>query len=103
MSKTVKIVSLKDASSEVTNRWLWDQCKDAADDWNRQQNRDVWASLYLWYRRGALAVAPEKPIGEGWELAIGERIPVSQTAEQCKFWIYNRSTRLCVLPEEFVI
>lgn len=54
--------------------------------------------LYLWFKRGALAVAADKP--EGFELGHAERLPTDRTEHQLYGWIHDKAARLACLPSE---
>jgi hypothetical protein len=69
--------------------------------------RDGWEALmqtgytlepvYLWFRRGGLRIAAEKP-GDEWQLGCAERVPMSLCREQLYPWLAARCGRLECLP-----
>lgn len=88
----------------MPNPWdsfLEEQATNAAQDWFRQQCRNPYAHLHLYFRpsdgpqAGALVVAEQAP--EGCELATGERISPAWTKEQARSWIYCQTRRLPIL------
>ena len=84
-------------SAEDCNIWLWEQARKAAKEWNIQQCLNVYADLYLYFRRGCLTVAETCP--EGFTLGHSKRIGPSGTAEQVMHWIHNEARHLPCLPE----
>lgn len=81
---------------EYDPQWLWNESAKAADEWYRLQCRDIYASLYLYYRRGELRIAGDCP--PGFELGSGRRIGPGSTKDMVKQWIYETSRRLPCLP-----
>lgn len=77
--------------------WLWDQSLKASKEWNIAQTRDIFASLYLYHKRGELTVSRDAPTG--FELSTGERLGQSGTTEQMMHKIYTIARRLPCLPE----
>lgn len=83
---------------EESDKWLWDQCRECAASWFRQQTQDRFAMLYVYFKPGAIAVWTDLPHGEGWELGTGLRVNPMWTPEQVKFWIYGQARKWNCLP-----
>lgn len=88
-------------TTEEIERWLWDQAQAAAELWNREQRRDMFASLYLYHKPGNLTVCGNT-VPDGFELADGRRLCPSGTIEQIRNRIYEVSRRLPILTPEMV-
>jgi len=85
------------------SKWLGQEVYRAASAAHLSMMRSsatvgVTLELWLYYKRGELRFAPDKP--EGFELGCPERAPTHLTAEQFVAWTLARSTRLPCLPEE---
>jgi hypothetical protein len=87
---------MKTTTNEIQN-FLWSQAAMAARLWFLLQSADNYAGLYLWFKRGEVTVAAEKP--DGFELATGERLSPAATEEQMKFRIVLILNKLPILPE----
>ena len=78
--------------------WLWDQSATAAGQAYQGYILDIYNLHYLFYRRGGLCAAPDRP--EGWTLGETEHIPRSLDQPQLTQWIWERAWYLPCLPKE---
>lgn len=79
-----------------TDQWLWDQAAKAAEEWWAIQCRDMYAAVYLYYKRGELTCAKECPAG--FTLGDSRRIGPSGTKAEHMHKIYETARRLPCLP-----
>lgn len=86
-------------TANAVQNFVWSQAAIAARVWFQLQSADQYAALYLWFKRGEVTVAAEKP--EGFELATGERISPAATEEQVRNRIALILQTLPILPAEF--
>lgn len=86
--------------TEGYSQWFVNECARAARLGHAKMMAAGGASdeLYLYYRRGELALLPDKL--EGFELGCSERVPGNLTVEQLTGWVHQRATRLPCLPNE---
>lgn len=79
-------------------KWFQEATRAAASDAHDTLMRSGGLEeLYLYFTRGAIRFAEEKP--EGYELAAPERCPRHLTKEQLILWTRERCKRLPCLPE----
>ena len=71
---------------EVDALWVWWQQNGSADPW------------HVWFRRGGVRIAMDKP--EGYELAFGERVPSNVEKPRLYDWVHRKLWRVPCLPEE---
>lgn len=81
-----------------TYDWLSIQASNAAKEWWSLQSANPFAALYLYFRRGQLTVAEDKPAG--FELGTGQRLSPMATLDGTTAWIYAQAFKLPCLPEE---
>ena len=81
-------------------QWFVNECARAAKLGHARMMspEGVGDGLYLYFRRGELALLEDGP--PGYELGTGERVPGNVTVEQLTAWVHQRSTRLPCLPDE---
>ena len=80
-------------------QWFHNECaRCAREAWEAMMRDPGGARLYLYFRRGALVPATDRP--DGCELGCKEPIPEDRTAVQLTIWIRDRATRLPFLPAE---
>lgn len=77
-------------------QWLEDQARNCADQFREQASPLV--ALYLFYKRGELRIAADKP--DGFKIATGQRIPPgSERYDVIQFVLRNCQLIPC-LPDE---
>lgn len=80
------------------NDWLQSEVETAvAEVWMRWAREGSAEREFLWFRRGALRIAAEKP--EGYELGDGAALPSHVVRSALIGWVLERARRLPCLPE----
>jgi len=83
---------------EVEN-WLRVTARTAADQWWIEQNKNIYAHFYLYFKPGEVTIAEESP-GNEWQLGSPERIGGYHTREQVRYFILDTLRKLPCLPVE---
>lgn len=81
---------------QEADQWLWNVCQREAENWFREQSRNLHSRFYLFYKRGNIKIAEDAP--KDYKLATGERISLAWTQEQATRWAYNILRRCPCLP-----
>lgn len=82
---------------EDVRTWVWTEATKAErlSLYDRCRNP---SRFYLYYRRGALALAAEQPIG--FELGTPEAVPMFANSPGVVAWIADHAARLPCLPQD---
>lgn len=79
--------------------WLLREVERLVDEaWIRWARDGAAIALYVWFRRGSIVAAEDKPAG--YELAFAEKLPTHLERAGCHDWVYRRMRSLPCLPEE---
>lgn len=77
-------------------KWVRQQAKIAAKDWQIEQSKNIYAEFYLYFKRGQVMIARELP-GEDWYLASPQRI--TGTKEQVEQFSIDTLWKCPCLPD----
>lgn len=81
---------------------IFARCRELALEWYRAQCRNIYAALYLYYKRsgpdspGRLAIGEDCP--PGYELASPQRLGPGATQDQIRERLKEICRRLPILP-----
>lgn len=83
--------------SERMRSWLMRRISEEVEQWNIAQVRDMFADFYLYYTQGDIKIAQDLP-GEGWKLAMTQRIHKGATREQIRRMLWDALKNCPCLP-----
>ena len=71
----------------------------AANDWYPRQCKDVYCSMYAYFKPGTIAFwIGENGLTDKWKLVTGERISPAWTIDAVKRHLIDKAQRLPILP-----
>lgn len=81
----------------IIGNWYEEKITAVASAAFAEMMREPWRRQYVWFTRGDLVAAPDRP--PGMEIATPEPIPSDRTREAVRAWIWEKCRRVECLPE----
>ena len=78
--------------------WLHQISMDAVEDWFIEQTHNTFESYFLFFKRGGIKIAREKP--EGYDLVSGQRISPSWSCAKAYQYVKDIIRKVPCLPED---